>query len=144
MARLPAARWLRGAPGRIGLAGVLLAPSLLCATVAIASDEPLELDILSTSAHGAHDVGIWQIKVEVVNEGAVPLTPRFTISTGPSITPFWTAVGGPDLLAPHERATYLLTASNPNGYTPGPNGYLYLRAVTDRPMTVSTTRIPIP
>ena len=142
--RLPAARWLRGAPGRIVLAVVLLAPSLLCATVAVASDEPLELDILSTSAHGAHDVGIWQIKVGVVNEGAVALTPRFTISTGPSITPFWTAEGGPVSLAPHQRATYLLTASNPNGYTPGPNGYLYLRAVTDRPMTVSTVRIPIP
>ena len=137
-------RWLRGATGRIVLAGALLAPSLLCATVAIASDEPLELNVVATSAHAAHEVGIWQITVEVVNTGAVPLTPRFTISTGPSITPFWTAQGGPDQLAPHQRATYLLTAADPAGYSPGPNGYLYLRAVTDRPMTVSTAKISIP
>jgi hypothetical protein len=137
------ARRLRGAPGRIALAGLLLAPSLLCATVAVASDEPLELGIVSTSAHAAHDVGIWQITVDVVNNGAVALTPRFTISTGPSITPFWTATGGPDQLAPHQQATYLLTAADPAGYTPGPDRYLYLRAVTDRPMTVSTVRIAI-
>ena len=137
------ARWLRGAPGRVALAALLLAPSLLCATVAVASDEPLELDILSTSSHGAHDVGIWQIKVAVVNDSAVTLTPQFTISTSQSITRFWIAQGGPDRLAPRERATYVLTAADPNGYSPGPNGYLYLRAVTDRPMTVSTARIPI-
>jgi hypothetical protein len=137
------ARRLRGAPGRIALAGLLLAPSLLCATVAIASDEPLELGIVSTSAHAAHEVGIWQITVDVVNNDAVALAPRFTISTGPSITPFWTAAGGPDQLAPHQRATYVLTATDPAGYTPGPDRYLYLRAVTDRPMTVSTVRIAI-
>ncbi len=94
----------------------------LCATVAVASDEPLELAVLSTSAHAAHDVGIWQIKVEVVNDGAVALTPQFTISTGQSITRFWIAQGGPDQLAPQARATYLLTAADPNGYSPGPNG----------------------
>jgi hypothetical protein len=137
------ARRLGGATGRVALAGLLLAPALLCATVAIASDEPLELGIVSTSAHAAHEVGIWQITVDVINTGAVALTPRFTISTGPSITPFWTAAGGPDQLAPRQRATYLLTATDPAGYTPGPDRYLYLRAVTDRPMTVSTVRIPI-
>ena len=97
---------------------------------------------MATRAHGAHQAGIWQITVEAVNDSSVALAPRFAISTSPNITPFWQATGGPDILAPQERATYVLTAVDPKGYTPGPNGYLYLRAVTDRPMTVSTVRIP--
>jgi hypothetical protein len=138
-----AGRWLRGAPVRAVVAGLLLAPSLLCATVAVASDEPLDLTVMATKAYGAKEAGIWQITVEVVNDGDVALAPRFAISTSPNITPFWRATGGPSVLAPHAEATYLLTATNPNGYTPGPNGYRYLRAVTDRPMTVSTVRIPV-
>jgi ABC-type Na+ transport system ATPase subunit NatA len=136
-------RWARGAPGHVALAGLMLTPSLLCATVAVASDEPLELTIVSTRAYGAHEAGIWQITVEAVNDDTVALAPRFTISTNPNVTAFWRATGGPNILAPHEHATYVLTATNPSGYTPGPNGYLYLRAVTDRPMTVSTVRIPV-
>ena len=121
----------------------MLAPSLLAAGVAVASDEPLDLTIVATRAYGAHEAGIWQITVEAVNDDLVTLAPRFAISTNPNITPFWRATGGPSVLAPGEHATYVLTATNPSGYTPGPNGYLYLRAVTDRPMTVSTIRIPV-
>ena len=74
---------------------------------------------------------------------SVALAPYFTISTGQSITPFWTASGGPAVLAPHQRSTYELTAAVPAGYNPGVNGFFYLRALTDKPMTVSTTKIPI-
>lgn len=136
-------RWVHGVRGRVAVAGLMLAPSLLAAGVAVASDEPLDLTIVATRAYGAHEAGIWQITVEAVNDDSVTLAPRFAISTNPNITPFWRATGGPSVLAPGEHATYVLTATNPSGYTPGPNGYLYLRAVTDRPMTVSTIRIPV-
>ena len=101
------------------------------------------MDIVATAAHGAHDQGLWQMQVDVQNVAGVALTPHFTISTGQSITPFWTATGGPTVLAPHERATYELTAAVPAGYTPGVNGFFFLRALTDQPMTVSTASIPI-
>lgn len=136
-------RLLRGAPGRVALAGMVLAPALVCATVAMASDEPLELSVLSTASHGAHDQGLWQMDVQVRNASNVALVPHFTISVGQGITPFWNATGGPVELAPHEGATYVLTAPAPSGYAPGPHDYLVLRALTDRPMTVSTIRIPI-
>ena len=106
---------------------------MACATIAVAADEPLEMDVVATTAHGAHDHGLWQMEVDVQNTASVPLTPHFTISTGQSITPFWDATGGPAVLAPHQRATYRLTAAVPAGYNPGPNGFFYLRALTDRP-----------
>ena len=136
-------RWLLGPPGRVALAGVLLAPAVACATIAVTADEPLEMDIVATTAHGANDHGLWQMQVDVQNMASVPLTPHFTISTGQSITAFWHATGGPAVLAPHQRSTYELTAAVPAGYNPGVNGFFYLRALTDKPMTVSTTKIPI-
>lgn len=136
-------RWLLGAQGRVGLAGLLLAPALACATIAVATDEPLEMDVVAVTAHGAHDHGLWRMDVQVVNEAAIALAPHFTISVSQSITPFWSATGGPAVLAPHQSATYELTAAVPTGYDPGPNGFLFLRALTDRPMTVSSARIPI-
>ena len=136
-------RWLLGPPGRAALAGMLLAPALICATSAIATKAPLEMKIVATTAHGSHGQGLWQMAVDVQNRTAVALAPHFTISTGQSITPFWTATGGPATLAPHQRATYQLTAAVPAGYSPGANGYFFLRALTDQPMTVSTVSIPV-
>ena len=136
-------RWLRGPTARIALAGAVLLPAMVCATVAMASDEPLDMTIVDTTSHGAHDQGLWRIDVQVHNTSRVALDPHFTISRGQGITPFWVATGGPTELAPDAVATYTLTASAPNGYLPGANDYLVLRALTDRPMTVSTISIPI-
>jgi hypothetical protein len=136
-------RWLAGPPGRAGLAAFLLAPALACATIAVATDEPLEMDVLAVTAHGAHDQGLWRMDVQVINEAAVALAPHFTISVSQGVTAFWSATGGPSVLAPHQSATYELTAAPPAGYDPGPNDFLVLRALTDRPMTVSSARIPI-
>lgn len=144
--RIPSSCGLRrllGVPGRVALVGALLAPSLVCAAVAVASDAPLDLSIRSTTWLGAPDQGIWQMEVEVRNDADVALVPHFTISVGQGITRFWSATGGPAQLAPHQEATYVLTAADPSGYTPGPHDFLFLRALTDRPMTVSTIRIPI-
>jgi hypothetical protein len=136
-------RWVLGATGRVALAGAVLLPALVCATVAMASDEPIDMTILGTSSHGAHDQGLWQIDVQVHNTSRVALDPHFTISRGQGITPFWTATGGPTELAPGAVATYTLTAAAATGYPPGVNDYLVLRALTDHPMTVSTINIPI-
>ncbi len=141
--RRPSARWVRGAPARIALAGAVLLPALVCATVAMASDEPLELTIVSTTSHAAYDQGLWRIDVQVHNTSRVALEPHFTISRGQGITPFWVATGGPAELAPGADATYTLTSPVADGYPPGANDYLVLRALTDRPMTVSTVSIPI-
>jgi hypothetical protein len=137
-------RRLPGPAARGLLAVVLLAPAFVCASIAIASDEPLELDVVNTTSHGAHAQGLWQMTVDVLNNSTVTLAPHFTISNGQGVSPFWTATGGPPELAPRQRATYLVTAPDATGYSPGPHGYLYLRALTDGPMTVSTTPIPIP
>ncbi len=58
-------RRLPGFATRALLAAILLAPSLLCASVAIASDEPLELTVVSTTWHGPHAQGLWQMSVDV-------------------------------------------------------------------------------
>jgi hypothetical protein len=137
-------RRLPGGAVRALLAVVLLAPSFMSVSVAIASDEPLELDVQSTTAHGAHAQGLWQMSVGVLNQSTSTLVPHFTISNGQGVSPFWTATGGPAQLAPHQKATYLLTAADTNGYSPGPHGYLLLRALTDGPMTVSTAPVPVP
>jgi hypothetical protein len=136
-------RSLLGPAGRVALAGLLLAPALACATIAVTSEAPLEMSIVAMTSHGPDDQGLWQMDVDVHNVASIALAPHFTISTGQSITPFWSATGGPALLAPHQNALYRLTAAIPAGYTPGPNGFFFLRALTDRPMTVSTTPIPI-
>ena len=136
-------RWILGPPGRVALAGLLLVPAMACAAIAVTTDEPLEMDIVATTAHGAHAQGLWQMQVDVQNTASVALAPHFTVSTGQSVTTFWHASGGPAVLAPHQRATYDLTAAVPAGYGPGPNGFFYLRAMTDRPMTESSQRIPI-
>ena len=87
-------RWFLGPPGRAALGVLLLAPALACATIAVVTEEPLEMAIVATTAHGAHDQGLWRMDVNVQNLAGIALTPHFTISTGQSITPFWTATGG--------------------------------------------------
>jgi hypothetical protein len=136
-------RWAGGTPARVALAGMVLMPSLIFATVAMASDEPLDMTILATTSLRAHDQGLWRMEVQVENTSKVALDPHFTISRGQGITPFWTATGGPAELAAGATATYELTAAVPSGYMPGLNDYFVLRALTDRPMTVSTIQIPI-
>lgn len=151
LATRPIGRIASGGPRRVPgfasralLATILLAPSLLCASVAIASEEPLELTVLGATWHGPHAQGLWQMRVDVANRSTVALAPHFTVSTGQGVTPFWNAAGGPTQLAPQQEATYLLTAADASGYSPGPNGYLLLRALTDDPMTVSTAPVPMP
>ena len=101
------------------------------------------MDIVATTAHGAHDQGLWQMQVDVQNMASVALAPHFTISTGQSITPFWHATGGPAVLAPHQRATYDLTAAVPAGYKPGAERLL-LPSSPDRPADDrEQQRIPI-
>ena len=78
-----------------------------------------------------------------MNTSAVALVPHFTISTGQGTSAFWDVVTGPTTLAPHAGADYTLRASTAAGYDPGKHGFLFLRALTDHPMTVSTARIPI-
>jgi hypothetical protein len=141
--RLRNERRLLGTPARLALAVVLVAPALLSASVAVTSDEPLELDVIGTASHGSHDQGLWQVDVQVENEDAVALAPHFAVSLGQGITAFWNATGGPATLAPEQTATYVLTATVPAGYTPGTRGYLYLRALTDAPETVSTVKVPV-
>ncbi len=136
-------RWLLGPPGRAALAGLLLAPALVCATIAVTTREPLQMSIISTESHGSNNKGLWQMEVDVQNTASRALAPHFAISSGQGVTPFWTATGGPAVLAPHQRARYQLTSAVPAGYSPGTNGFFYLRALTDQPMTVSTTPIPI-
>ena len=126
-------RRLPGYATRALLAAILLAPSLLCASVAIASDEPLELAVVSTTWHGPHAQGLWRMSVDVVN-GGDGLRLRIHHQHRTECHGVLACDGGPAVLAPHQRATCDLTASAPAGYDPGLNGF-YLRAMTDRPMT---------
>ena len=141
--RLPAIPRLSQRLLRPTLLALLFVPAVAAATIAVSSDEPLDLDITHVTAHSPRDRGVYAVDVHVVNTSGMTLSPNFTISTGQGTSAFWDVVKGPVTLAPNASADYALRAPSAAGYDPGKHGFLFLRALTDHPMTVSTTRIPI-
>jgi len=54
---------------------------------------------------------------------------------------YWRQVAGPDMLEPGQTADYHLVTVD-EGARPSSGGYFKLRAVTDDPVTLSSTTIP--
>jgi hypothetical protein len=126
----------------VGLVGaVLLAPAAICLTIAITSPPPLQMGIVAADAHGPGHEGLWRLTVRIVNTSATSLAPHFAISENQSMSSYWRQTAGPATLAPKQAATVTIVARNRTGYNPGVNGFFELRAVSDKPQTLST--IPI-
>ena len=127
---------------RVAAGGLLFVPTVLCLAVAIGTPAPLRMQILSADAHAANNRGVWRLQVRVENQSRNGLVPNFAVSANQSMSGYWRKQDGPPVLAPNQTATYTLVAANPRGYNPGAYGFWKLRAVTDRPQTLSTVAIP--
>lgn len=136
----PRAGWLGRARVRRALVPVLLVPALACVGVAIASAPPLQMRVLDTLVVEGKS-GIQEIEVRVSNTGSSVLRPHFAVSRGQSMSSYWRQVAGPDMLEPGQTADYHLVTVD-EGARPSSGGYFKLRAVTDDPVTLSSTTIP--
>ena len=127
---------------RRSVAAILFVPALACLVIAVSSAPPLQMEVLSSRTVEGKS-GIAEIDVRVTNTGSTPLRPHYAVSKGHSMSAYWVQEAGPDVLAPGQVADIRLRAEGP-GQVPGPRGYFKLRAVTDDPMTLSSTSIPLP
>jgi hypothetical protein len=59
------------------------------------------------------------------------------VTTDVDISEYWKISAGPDTLAPHATAAYTLTPNTATWKPPG-KGIAILRAVSDRPQTLSS------
>jgi hypothetical protein len=128
----------RGTGTRIAAIALLLAPALVCATVAVATPAPLRIRITGTESGRS---GLRVIDAIVTNAGSRALTPHFAISVNQSMSRFWTVRAGPVTLPRGATAAYELVAQI-GGYALKPGASL--RVVTDNPMTISSAPIPCP
>ncbi|MDV9178543.1 hypothetical protein R6V09_51530, partial [Streptomyces sp. W16] len=134
---------LTARPARAVLAAGLLAPAVVCVTIAAASPPPLRMNVTADIVERSGHRDITRLVARVVNTTATRLTPHFASRLGQGASDWWTASGGPQSLAPHASATYVVKP--PGGVRRVPGGShprFYLIAVTGTPMTITTARIP--
>jgi hypothetical protein len=117
-------------------------PAAACVGVAMSTPQPLTMRLISSIAP---DVVVRQLAVEVSNRSSRPVTPHFDATTGVDIGRYWSITWGPDTLAPHHTAVYILTpplnAVLERTWRPGPTETAFLRAVSDDPQTLSSVQI---
>ncbi|MBK6010226.1 hypothetical protein [Streptomyces sp. MBT53] len=134
---------LTARPARAVLAAGLLAPAVVCVTIAAASPPPLRMNVTADIVERSGHRDITQLVARVVNTTATRLTPHFASRLGQGASDWWTASGGPESLAPHASATYVVKP--PGGLRRVPGGShprFFLIAVTGTPMTITSARIP--
>ena len=134
---------LTARPARAVLAAGLLAPAVVCVTIAAASPPPLRMNVTADIVERSGHRDITQLVARVVNTTGTRLTPHFASRLGQGASDWWTASGGPESLAPHASATYVVKP--PGGVRRVPGGshpHFFLIAVTGTPMTITSARIP--
>ena len=119
--------------GLLALGGVALA---------LASPSPLGMQIVSVHTTGQLAT-VDRVVVRVENRSELRERPHFSIDQGGSLTTFWSAEGGPAVLAPGASATYTLLAPNAPAMPPIAGGFQVL-AFTEGPDTVSRTAAYLP
>ena len=123
---------------------LLLAPALFCIAVAVGSGAPLSMHVDKVTLDAADSKRVAQLTVEVRNTGATALTPHFAVSgASGGMSAYWRVLAGPTTLAAHDSASYLLVPATGGSYAEPKSGTFHLRAVSDAPMTISTTTIPV-
>jgi hypothetical protein len=136
---------LRGRTARAALAAGLVAPAVLCVTVAAASPPPLRLTVSGVRTAAKIHRGITRITFEAVNTTGTALKPNFAIRRGQGASGWWRISSGPATVGPHASAWYVVL---PPGkvYAASVTKKLrvYLCAFTGRPMTISSVRLSLP
>jgi hypothetical protein len=122
---------------RAAVTAALFLPAAACFVIAAATPQPLDFKVSTPIAAGQ---SITSLTVEVTNSSGDPVTPFFSVATGPTISEFWKVSAGPKTLAAGETATYTLLPDAATFKIP-PVEPAILRAVSDRPQTLSSIRL---
>ncbi|WP_241740824.1 hypothetical protein [Streptomyces sp. L2] len=135
----PRPRLLRGPrrrPALCAAAGLLVAPALASAVLAVTGGPPLRMAI--TAVRRSSPDALSALTLKVTNTGGDPLTPHYMLTTGQGTRRYWTRVRGPATLPAHSTATVELRAPAGRFVLPGQRTRLRLRAFTASPQTLST------
>ncbi|MFF4490304.1 hypothetical protein ACFY0F_28080 [Streptomyces sp. NPDC001544] len=121
---------------RITAAGLLLAPALACAAVAVTGTPPLRMGVTSARQVSAHTVSA--VTVRVTNRADDALTPHYMFTTGQGMSQYWTLARGPATIPAHATATVELRAPHGRFTVPRRAARIRLRAFTATPQTLSS------
>ncbi len=128
--------------GKAAIVVALAVPALLCASIAVLTPPPLALRITALQTVAGHSARIAEVRIQAVNRSGQAIEPHFTLRQGVGASAWWRQRSGPRTLAPGASGSYVLTpvADSITARLPG-NSFI---AVSDRPMTISSVRIPVP
>ncbi|GAA2488844.1 hypothetical protein [Winogradskya humida] len=112
----------------------LFLPTVACLAIAIATPQPLDMTVTTPVTRGQ---AFKTLTVEVENRSSRAVAPAFAVTTDIDISEYWKISAGPETLAPHATAAYTLTP-NTTTWKPPVKGIAILRAVSDRPQTLSS------
>ena len=115
-----------------------LIPALVCLIVAIATPQPLQMQVTSYRTNGTGGT-IAQLRLRVHNTSGGALAPHFAANWMGQATTFWTLIQGPRVLAAGAEATYVLTVPN-TGSAPSLNSPFVVEAFTSSPETFSSSK----
>lgn len=129
-----------GRRAKATVATALVAPAVLCTSIAAASPPPLRMTLTTRVSDRSHPA-LSSVTVRAVNTTGTALTPHFASRIGQGASNWWTIASGPTALAPHTTAVYVVRPAGGHRALPGAHERMYLIAVTGTPMTISTARI---
>lgn len=136
----PRPAFLRG-PRRqralVATGALLIAPSLVAATLAVTGSPPLRMQLVGERRNTSQ--AVTALTVRVTNLGDAALTPHFTLTTGQGMGRYWSIRSGPATLARHASARYELLPPSGKFTVPRAGERIRLRAVSAAPMTLSST-----
>lgn len=127
---------------RYVLGCLALAPAVATFGFAASSPQPLRMSIQGVTTNGQLQ-SVWRMNVLVTNRSGDKLRPHFAANYIGQATTYWNVLQGPDALAPHATAKYVLAAPN-TGSMPGITTPFMLQAVTESPETISSTELFTP
>jgi len=133
--RFPALRKVRGRTIGVLATVALFIPAAACVIVAVAVPQPLAMRVAADVAPGQT---VRSLTVEVTNRSSHAITPNFALTAGVDITQFWSVTVGPGTIPAHGTALYTLIPPA-NSWTITET--TFLRAVSDRPQTLSSLRL---
>jgi uncharacterized membrane protein len=154
VARLTTGARLEGLRGRVAAAGrikplrsahwgglilVFLIASLAATVYSLAKPAPLKIRISNINTTGFVNT-IDRLTLNVRNSSGSSVNPSFTVQTAHGDTTFWNVISGPQSLAPHALATYVIGAPNSQSEPNIADGFSVL-GLLDKPASVSVSPV---
>ena len=126
-------------PIRAVVAAILILPAVVCVGVAALTPQPLRMTVDGMTVTASGNL-VRVIDVTIENATDTTIRPHFALSSSDSMSWWWAIQSGPASLAPHQRAEFVLTPmmqSSRRDITKR----VFLRAVSDKPVTLSSVQI---